>query len=455
MYIVLTNYYNLKKRISLVLLVLLFSMNLFSQKGFYFSGTNKDRQQIKFKLINNLIIIPLEINGKKLSFILDTGVNKTILFNLSENDSIGLLNTTKVSLRGLGKGDAVKALISKKNTFKIKNLISRNESIYVIFKDYFDLSSKMGTTIHGVIGYNIFKDLIVKVNYKTKKIDFYNPKTYTYKKCRKCETIPFSFFRKKPFIHAKVSLDSLGNNYTDVKLLVDSGGSDAMWLFENSKKVIKTPKLFFNDILGEGLSGTIYGNRSRVTKFKLGRFVIEKPTVSFLDTASTHNARTHKDRNGSIGGGILKRFKVWIDYPNKKFTFKKNGSFKSGFNYNMSGIDVVYNGKELVKEKSTSNIKDSFNQEVNPNHSISFVSDYSFVFKPSYKIKNVVKGSPAEIAGLLKDDVIFKINGKSAHELTIGELIQKFQEKDNKRIRLTIKRDNTKMKFEFRLKKSI
>lgn len=100
-----------------------------------------------------MIVIPLEINGKELSFILDTGVNKTILFNLSEKDSVSLLNTTKVKLRGLGNGDAVDAIISTNNTFKIKDLVSNNETVYVILKDFFDLSSKMGTTIHGIIGY--------------------------------------------------------------------------------------------------------------------------------------------------------------------------------------------------------------------------------------------------------------------------------------------------------------
>ncbi|KGL63613.1 aspartyl protease family protein [Polaribacter sp. Hel1_85] len=400
-------------------------------------------------------MIPLEINGKRLSFILDTGVNKTILFNLSENDSIGLLNTSKIELRGLGTGEPVSAIISKKNTFKLKYLISRNETIYVILKDYFDLSSKMGTTIHGIIGYNLLKDFIVEVNYKSKKINFYNPKTYKYKKCKKCETTPFMFYRKKPFIKAKVSLDTIGNKFIDALLLVDFGGSDAMWLFENSKEEIKTPKRFFNDILGEGLSGPIYGNRSRVSKFKLGRFEIEKPTVSFLDSASTHNARDLKQRNGSIGGGILKRFKVWIDYPNNKFTFKKNGSFKNDFNYNMSGLDVIYNGKELVKEKNITNISDAYGQRPNEKNSISFVTTYSFNFKHSYKIKHVVENSPAFYAGLLKDDVIIKINGKLAHDITIGDINQMFQEKDKKKIKITVKRNGVLMKFEFRLHKSV
>lgn len=416
---------------------------------------NKDRVQVTFKMINNLIVIPLEINGKKLSFILDTGVNKTILFNLTENDSVGLLNTTKVTLRGLGKGDAVKALVSKKNTFQIKNLISNDETIFVILKDYFDLSSKMGTTIHGIIGYNLLKDLIVKVNYKSKRIDFYNPKTFQYKKCKKCETVPFTFYRNKPFINAKVNLDTLGTKFINVKLLVDSGGSDAMWLFEKSKKIIKTPKRFFNDLLGEGLSGPIFGNRSRIPEFKLGRFKIENPTVSFLDSASTHNAREYKARNGSIGGGILKRFKVWIDYPNKKFTFKKNGSFKNGFNYNMSGLDIVYNGEELVREEAIRNIENTFNQKLNERHSVSFVRSYSFIFKPSYKVLNVVKNSPAYNAGILKDDIIISINGKAVHQFKIGEIIQKFQERDKKKIKMVVKRNGVKMKFEFRLHKSV
>jgi hypothetical protein len=97
-----------------------------SQPVFEFTGSNKKRQQISFKVLNNLIVIPLEINGKKLSFILDTGVNKTILFNLTKNESVGLLNTRKIMLHGLGGGEPIAALLSKKNKFKIKSLVSKN-----------------------------------------------------------------------------------------------------------------------------------------------------------------------------------------------------------------------------------------------------------------------------------------------------------------------------------------
>ena len=113
-------------------------------------------------------MIPVEVNNTKLSFILDTGVDKTILFSLSENDSLGLKNVKKTSLQGLGKGKAIDALISQKNELKVGDLKNSNETIYVILKDQFELSGKMGTTIHGIIGYSLLKDVIAKINYKTK-----------------------------------------------------------------------------------------------------------------------------------------------------------------------------------------------------------------------------------------------------------------------------------------------
>ncbi|WP_243456805.1 retropepsin-like aspartic protease [Polaribacter batillariae] len=225
-----------KKIISLLFLWLIVVSKNYAQQGFRFLKANDKKERIRFKLINNLIIIPIEINGKELSFILDSGVNKTIIFNLSDKSNIGLSNPQKVTLRGLGGGEPVDALLSKNNKLSIKDIVGFNETLYVILEDYFDLSSKMGITIHGIIGYNLLKNFIIKINYRTKTLDFYNPKTYTYKKCRRCEVLPLQLYRKKPFVNVKVQLDTIGEKLTNVKLLIDSGGSDALWLFEHTKK---------------------------------------------------------------------------------------------------------------------------------------------------------------------------------------------------------------------------
>lgn len=443
------------KFIVFIVFAFTFTLGLKAQDGYGFLNKSKKQQRLKFKLINNLIVLPLTVNGRELSFILDSGVSRTILFNISQNDSLSLKNIEKVQLQGLGGGEPVDALISKKNSISTKNIINTNETIFVILKDYFDLSSKMGTTIHGIIGYNILKNFVVKINYKHKTITFYKTTNYNLKKCRKCEVFPLELHRKKPYIDVKVQLDTIGNKETNVKLLIDSGGSDAIWLFENTKNDIKTPNLFFKDILGEGLSGTIYGNRSRIPKIKIGSFEIEKPTVSFLDSISSKNARTFEERNGSIGAEILKRFIVWFDYKNKQIMLKKNGSFTKGFNYNMTGLEIVYNGKHLVKELEQKTVIDAYGNKSEKNNTINLVSNYAFKFEPSYRINSVLANSPGEKAGLLKDDIILRINNRPIYEFTLNQITAKLQEHDNMKIKFLVLRKGEKLKFEFRLEKKI
>ena len=393
-----------------------------------------------------------------MSFILDTGVDKTILFSLSENDSLGLKNVKKISLHGLGKGKAIDALISQKNKLKVGALKSNDETIYVVLKDQFELSGKMGTTIHGIIGYSLLKDVIAKINYKTKKLILYNPKNFQYKKCKKCEEFPVEFYRNKPYVDAAIQLDTIGNEMTSVKMLIDTGGSDALWLFEESHEKIKTPLRHYNDILGEGLSGTIYGNRARIPKVRLGKFEVLQPTVSFLDTISTLQARKFETRNGSIGSNILKRFKVWIDYPNKKLILRKCAALTGGFEYNMSGLDIVYNGEQLVKEMDPEKVISYSGQNSsfeNNSNTITFSASYRFKFKPSYRISKVLQNSPAALVGIYPDDILLKINGNSVHDLSIGQLIKKLQTKDGKKIRVTIRRGEDILKFQFKLKKRV
>ncbi|MGI9546208.1 MAG: retropepsin-like aspartic protease, partial [Flavobacteriaceae bacterium] len=111
---------------------------------FYSLPEDQKYEKIRFELVNNLIIVPIEVNGIKLSFILDSGVNKPILFNLADQDSISLNNVSEISIRGLGSGEPIKALVSKGNTFKIENIVNTNQQLYVVLDKEMNFSPRLG-----------------------------------------------------------------------------------------------------------------------------------------------------------------------------------------------------------------------------------------------------------------------------------------------------------------------
>ncbi len=394
----------------------------------------------------------MKVNGKELNFILDSGVGATVLFNLNPSDSLNLRNIKKIKLQGLGQEAPVDAILSRGNELSLTNIKSNNEKIYVIFNDGFDLSSKLGITIHGIIGYELFKSFTIRINYSKRRLTFYNSTSYVYKKCKNCEVFPLEFNKMKPYLNAAIVLKEAPTKKVNVKLLIDSGGSDAMWLFQNSHPDIIPPSTYFEDYLGEGLSGVIYGKRAMIESLHIGHFLLKHPTVSYPDSLSVAHALRFKERNGSLGGSVLKRFIVTFDYKNNRLLLKKGSHFKDPFRYNMSGIELVYNGKVLVKEKEAYNTLGTYGEHPEAsNTTVTINTNYKYTFKPTYKIYKVRPDSPAAVAGIQDDDILIKINGKYTFDLKLEEIVQQFYEKENTKINVVIERNGIDYQYSFRL----
>lgn len=430
--------------------LLLLPISLLAQQYLLPKETDSDR--IRFELINNLIIIPVEINGTELSFILDSGVSKPILFNITQSDSISINKVSEVTIRGLGTGKPMKALSSRGNYFRIGDARNLGQDLYVVLDRNINLSPALGFPVHGIMGYDLFRDFVVEVNYATRTLKLHDPRKYRSRSGRKSQTIPLEIEDRKAYVKGTVLMRDTAN--VPVKLLVDTGSSDALWLFPEPTKGLEVPSENYEDYLGTGLSGEIYGKRSKVGGIKIGDFVLKEAKVAFPHWESFAGMARMGGRDGSVGGEVLKRFHMVFDYSRGELTLKKNGSFKDPFQYNMAGLRLQHNGLRYIAE-SIAGPNGVVKEEKSTfgNVQILLENKTRLSLVPEIIVSGIRAGSPADQAGLREGDVILAVNGKGVHHYKLQDVLEMINEKEGKRVRLLIERYNRDLLFSFVLKK--
>ena len=431
------------KKTVILCFLFIYGLPTLGQEGFIFQK-NVDKVEIPFKLINNLIFIPIKVNGIELNFLLDSGVDETLLFSMDDKKEVSFFNVEKVTLRGLGSEASIEGLKSQNNTLEVPGLKSTGHLLYIILDQSFNLSSHIGIPVNGIIGYHFLKNNLVEINYEKKRITIYDEENKIRKKIeKKFQEIPITIEKLKPYIRGSVIMDT---SEIPVKLLVDIGNSDAVWLFQNASELIKVPEKNFEDYLGKGFSGDIEGRRAQIRKFTMSKFEFQDPVVAFPDTISIRNVKMVQDRAGSVGTEVLRRFTVAFDYPNRKMYLKKNGHFNDPFSYNKSGIELQHYGLQWVQETvrlETVPLSEGTNLMNN--------FKYKFELKPVYLIANVRKNSTAALSGIQKDDILVSINGVPAYKYSLEKINSLLKSEEERWITLEVERKGEFIKFKFQL----
>ncbi|MDZ7805728.1 MAG: aspartyl protease family protein [Gracilimonas sp.] len=389
---------------------------------FWLMGDRSERLVLPFELINNLVVIEAKINGSEpMKFIVDSGAGRNIITSLY-NKEIFLNNTETVLLAGLGEGERLEAFRSTGNMVQIERISGENVEVLILKNDVFKLASFMGTEVHGILGFDLFDSFAVEIDYRAKLLKIYDPikakeKFERLPRHRKWFTIPISVENEKPYTNVSFK-NTKSDEYSDLKLLLDTGASNSLSFYDPTSDEIVLPENTIGTLLGIGLSGNVSGELGRIQKLKFGPFEFEEPVVAYPDSLSVRRAFGFDDRNGSIGGDLLRRFKVIFNYHEGLLYLRKNKNYNEDFTYNVSGIEVTTPLPNL----------------------------------PYYEISFLRKDSPARKAGLQEGDVIRKINGKRAEELSLNDLLNIFQNKEGSRIRMTVYRDTVSVSLRFDLK---
>lgn len=388
--------------------------------GFEINDNNRSTT-IPFELNSNLIIVNVLFEGViPLKFIVDTGVTNTVLIDKSYSDILNIEPDRKLILVGAAGIKEVEAFIVNRTSINVGNISGNNIPLLILKEDYLNLQKNLGIKIHGILGYDFFKNFIVRIDYKNEVMKFYRPEDFK-RPLFFYKSIDMSIENSKPYIFQKIKV----NDSTEIltKLMIDTGASHPLMLHKNSSEYIQLPEKNVRDILGAGIAGTIEGHAARIPQLSIDKYTLEEVVTNYPDSGAYQDIINVTGRNGTIGGGVLKRFKLFFDYGNEKLYLKRNSVFKEDFKHDMSGMTVIAKGE--------------------------------YFLEPYYEIEKVRENTPAYDAGLRKEDKIISLNGYSGQELSLEKINNTLSKKEGKKIRVKIKRGNEIKSFTFYLEEFI
>lgn len=406
-------------RIQRFLFCLLFCfiyINQIHAQKFEFEGKRK-KYTLDFKMVQNLIVIPIYINQKgPYNFLLDTGVAQMIITDTTFLKNYQLEKYQTIKVQGYGFGESIDAILTRDLNVRIgKAKISRIPTA-IFTEDIFNLSNYLGVHISGILGYYFFNSFQVKINYNHGTLTFYKPGTL---KKIKGTKIPIVLKNAKPYINMSIETPQLGK--TDLHMLIDNGSSHAMTLESFKQAPFPLPDSVISANLGVGINGIINGAIGRIDTVHIDGFSFNHVLTGFPTYHKEMSDLEGANRNGSIGADLLKNFTVTFDYGAEVMYLKRAYTHSPKFEHDMAGIEIYTNDKKVKR----------------------------------YFIGRIEQGSPAETAGLQPEDEIIAVDFRDVIAYTLNDLIELFKSRDGRNILLEIRRKSDFHVIVLTLKKRI
>lgn len=278
------------------------------------------------------------------------------------------------------------------------------------FASFAGLWPLTGRRIYGDLGYSILKHFVVEFDYERGYLTLYDPSKYEYSGTG--SVFPASLeMGYDPQIEGKLLIRS--GLEIPVRFTLDTGAGGTVV----SNPIVKAHNLFRTVTAKvpnagkskvDGVNGMVFETTTaRIDAIILGNLVVDHPLVAL--SADTDGPFAGNDIGVNLGGNVLRRFKVIVDYPRSRVILEPNSHLHDPFAADASGLVLEADGPQFKR----------------------------------VLVHGVVPGSPAEKGGLQEGDVIIAIDGESTDNFALWQ-IQDLLKESGQTKKLTIhRRDQT------------
>lgn len=280
------------------------------------AGQQRTLATVPFELIGEKIFMKARVNGaEEINLQFDTGAGSTVIDDTTaERLNLVVSGATKNE----GAAGSVSVPTSVNNTIELKGLKFPNITFL-----HLPLGEYLGVKRDAVIGYDMLKSYVIKIDYDTKTMTFYDAKGFRY--VGKGKVNRFSIWSQSALMDIDLTLFS-GERLRG-KFMVDNGADLPL--------LLNTPFVNKNGLLqkvGKVARGSITGSDGSETptfRGKVQKVVIDGYTFNDFPvrlTEARSGTLSLNDLDGILGNPILKMFNITFDYRRKKMYWEPNQS---------------------------------------------------------------------------------------------------------------------------------
>jgi hypothetical protein len=349
------------------------------------------------EISNNHVFVKVCAGDAPLDFILDTGAGASF-FDLNHARQLGLKIGSAFAVRGAGPGTVAGGRVDGGSVSLFGTNLRQPVPSAI---DLSGLPSREGHRLDGILGFDFISRYVVAIDYVRQELRLYDPDTFQYQGSG--TTLPVTFFNNHPHVDAEVQLTD--GTKLPARMIVDVGSAGSLALTkpfvdENHLRDRVGPTVHRHG--GGGVGGASWMDVGRVAGLRLGTLQLSNPvTMLFGDSAGVFSARG--TWVGNVGGEILRRFTVFLDYKHNRMTLEPHSGTTEAFETDMSGIGFV--------------MDDSLHTLI---------------------VDSVVPDSPAGAAGIVPRDTIAAIDGRPATSTELRELRKRLK-REGEHVTLTIR----------------
>ena len=361
-------------------------------------------QAIPFTYDDARLFVPVHVDDDTTTywFILDTGAQPTIV-DANVAAALGLRvreagSTTGAGTHSLrqGRTEGVSLRVGDVALGPMEVRASEIDSL---------LAPSQGRAAPGIIGSRFFMEHIVEIDFGSSLVRVHAPDGWRYE--GNGIVLPLTLDNGVPMISGQMTAPD--GDVIPMRLLVDLGAKSTLLVAEPFIEKHELTRRFRKTVtspLGAGVGGATRYAFTRVPRLTLGSGRGALPTDSLVAGLSVGGTLRSTWYDALLGADFLRRFRVIFDYPHHQLILEPRTPAVALAEYDMSGMFLLAEGADRL----------------------------------TYVVRELVRGGPADQAGIAVGDKLVSLDGQPTAAITLGSVRQRLKAGDGREMRVEVAR---------------